>query len=162
MHLALRCSDGEVHGEVRPVVTLPRIAPRLAAWPILLLLGLTALPFRAAAFEQAPDHVKTPEEASKWADRAYGGMFHLLTFRRHSEEVLVVVGSFTSGLPSAEITVFNRGTDGVYWLMLTRTLVLATVKVAENEHGISFRTATRPLLFIPWTGVFDPSLIEPK
>jgi hypothetical protein len=122
---------------------------------IVLILSAPALWARGSAmtdpFFGEDEPLENEAAIEAFASRAFNG-YNKSTFVRGEKELVVIVGSTSSGLATSTIVVFDKWPDGKYQFMLIRRKLYGVVTVKEENDNIVFSGKTT-ILVIPWDGV---------
>jgi hypothetical protein len=128
------------------------------------IVALTIAALLCPALSGAVDiPVKFPdsEGIAVWAESNFFGGNRIQTLKHDDKEVIVILGSNTSGLNTTSVLLYLKTSRG-YELVVYRSTVLGTVKIETNDTEVRFKVRDIPILIVPWRGMGSMWPAAPK
>ena len=108
-----------------------------------------------------PGDFPNGEGIATWAAKNFSGGNQLQTLKHDDKEVIVILGSNTSGLNTTSVLLYLKTKRG-YELVAYRNAVLGTVKIETNDTEVRFKVREIPILIVPWRGMGSMWPAAPK
>jgi hypothetical protein len=108
-----------------------------------------------------PDEFPDTEGIAAWAANSFFGGNRIETLKHDDKEVVVILGSSTSGLNTASVLLYLKTKQG-YELVAYRSPVMGAVKIETNDAEVRFKVRDIPILIVPWKGMTSTWPVAPK
>ena len=99
-----------------------------------------------------PEDFPDSEGIAAWAANHFFGGNRIQTLKHGDKEVIVILGSNTSGLSTTSVLLYLKTEHG-YELVAYRGAVLGVVKIETNDADVRFKVRDIPVLIVPWRGM---------
>lgn len=107
--------------------------------------------------DDKPDYgfsFKNKSELVKWADSFFFGGYKIEEYNNKGIKILIIIGSFTSGLDTSYLRIYLYNDDKLELLIL-RESVQGKIEVVNKNDTISILNNKKTILIVPWDGLYS-------